>query len=136
MSDELRQTYCERCQALIVFIRTENGKHMPCDANPVNYRENAEGDHYVFTRYGKRVRCDIVTDNGDFTGLGYVPHWGNCLSYEGRKRMAAYNEQAKKKEEAKYRPPVKAAPAPVKREEPKHEQMSLFGGDRPYRHPM
>lgn len=133
--NDLRQSYCKQCKALIVFIRTENGKFMPCEANPVLYLENPKGESRVFTRYGKLVTCTIVGEGEEFTGIGYKPHWGGCISSEGRRRLEGYREQAKTP--TKIPVPAPAMKAKPKQEEPKVEQMSLFTVfDTPYRHPM
>lgn len=133
MSD-LRQTYCERCKALIVFIHTENGKYMPCDANPVMYMEDPSGESRVYTRSGKLVRCTLHCTENDFTGLGYKPHWDECIFSEGRKRLVDYKERARQR--AKPPAPTPIPKAKPHKDEPKVEQLSLFTVyDNPYRRP-
>lgn len=54
---------CKGCGAEIIWLKTKNGKSMPCDANKVT----------------------IITENGE-TVTGYVPHWATCPKYKQFKR--------------------------------------------------
>jgi hypothetical protein len=49
---------CKGCQAEIVWIKTVNGKNMPCNAEKIT----------------------IVTEEGQ-TVVGYIPHWATCPQY-------------------------------------------------------
>ena len=46
---------CSKCNAKIEWIKTEKGRQMPVDLEPVT----------VVTKEGKTVR-------------GYIPHWATC----------------------------------------------------------
>ena len=35
---EDRMSKCKSCGAEIIWIKTKNGKNMPCDAKPISYR--------------------------------------------------------------------------------------------------
>ena len=55
----MEQSKCKGCQADIVWIKTTNGKNMPCDPKKVV----------------------IVTENGE-TVSGYISHWATCPQYK------------------------------------------------------
>lgn len=42
-------TKCRSCGADIIFITTENGRKMPCDAAAVDYQDNIKGKDVVVT---------------------------------------------------------------------------------------
>ena len=46
---ELNITQCRSCGANIVFITTENGRKMPCDAVAVEYQDNIKGTDTIVT---------------------------------------------------------------------------------------
>lgn len=129
--------YCNRCNRLIVFIRTEKGKPMPCEASTVPYLADERGDRQILTDRGKLVRCRILApeDKGDCTGFGYVPHFASCLSRGSRERMEAYKRQGgsgigrgASVEKASTKPTTPIAP--------EYEQLSLFAPvARQYRYP-
>ena len=63
----MKTTTCKACGKPIVWIHTTKGKSMPCDAEPVAYKE---------VKGGKEK---IVTPNGEvISGIGYIPHWSTC----------------------------------------------------------
>lgn len=51
--------FCRGCKAPIVWIRTEGGKNMPCEAKKIS----------IVTELGKVVS-------------GFEPHWGHCPERE------------------------------------------------------
>lgn len=51
--------FCNGCRAAIVWLKTEAGKNMPCQAKKIS----------VVTEEGKVVQ-------------GYEPHWGYCPERE------------------------------------------------------
>ena len=55
----MKTTTCKACGKPIVWIRTTKGKSMPCDAEPVAYKEIKGGKEKM-------------------TGVGYIPHWSTC----------------------------------------------------------
>lgn len=82
-------TKCRSCGAPIVWIKTLAGKSMPCDATPVNYRNNPDGRTKLVTPAGCVVSGEIVTDPANATGTGYIPHWSTCNAPDSfRKRRA------------------------------------------------
>ena len=127
--NEFKPLRCSRCDALIIFIRTDSGKSMPCDCNSVMYREDPNGEDRLYTKTGKLIRCSLDCDKDNYTGYGYKPHWGSCVSYEGRKRYDALKKPPAPEPKPKEQPKLQ------KPEEPKFEQLCMFGGDRRSRHP-
>ena len=69
---------CKSCGAAIIWIETENGKKMPCDADPVTYWKNPKGKATVITPNGETYRADLEGDIMNATGYGYIPHWATC----------------------------------------------------------
>lgn len=68
---------CRACGETIVWIRTTNGKNMPCDEEPVEYWSDESGNTNLVTNEGKVVRCSL-TGNGAPSGTARVPHWATC----------------------------------------------------------
>ena len=54
---------CKGCQAEIIWIKTVNGKNMPCNAE----------------------KTTIVTEGGE-TIVGHIPHWSTCPQFKNFKR--------------------------------------------------
>lgn len=53
---------CKGCQADIVWIKTANGKNMPCNTE----------------------KTTIITTDGQ-TVVGHIPHWATCPQYKNFK---------------------------------------------------
>lgn len=68
---------CNRCGAVIVWIRTPAGKAMPCDAKPV-YILQEGGPEKAVLKDGRVVSCRYTQDPDQATGMGYVPHFATC----------------------------------------------------------
>ena len=49
---------CKSCRAPIVWIKTKNGKNMPCDADTVEYQENYKGKSTIVTEDGRVLDAD------------------------------------------------------------------------------
>lgn len=133
--NELRTSYCKRCKAMIVFIPTGNDKYMPCDPNPVMYREDKFEKAVIYTREGKYVRCTLSCTAENYTGWGYKPHWGTCVSDDSRRRYEARQQPERTPPRTVTEKKPEPRPKPVI-EESKFEQLCLFGnGERRDRHP-
>lgn len=81
---------CKYCGAPIVWIKTQNGRSMPCDANAVQYANTRGGKDIVVTPEGKVVRVSVITGGGLLTpipdGEGYISHFATCThANEARK---------------------------------------------------
>ena len=71
-------TKCRSCGASIVWIKTKSGKSMPCNHEPVYYKNKGKGSDKVVTKKGEVISCEIITGSGVAEGFGYVPHWSTC----------------------------------------------------------
>lgn len=69
---------CKACGAPIVWIATESGKNMPCDAAQTAYRADKQGKATIITPNGETLRATLETPPEDATGIGYIPHWATC----------------------------------------------------------
>lgn len=69
---------CQYCGSDLTFMKTENGKWMPCEVRGHYYRNDPHGKDTLILGGGKVIRCTIDDDTKDFDGFGYRPHWGNC----------------------------------------------------------
>lgn len=77
---------CKGCGARIVWIKTPDGKSMPCDAQQVIYKQRAGAKGKIVTSNGEVVSAEVTNDLGTATGIGYVPHWATCPAADGFKR--------------------------------------------------
>ena len=67
---------CKYCGAPIRWVKTINGKTMPCDDKKYSLYK---GDKYTMvTVTGRTVKCDLEGTDKTFIGFGYVPHWSTC----------------------------------------------------------
>lgn len=69
---------CKACGASIVWIATQAGKNMPCDAKQVAYWQNKQGESTVITPNGETIKCTLKTQRMPATGVGFIPHWATC----------------------------------------------------------
>ena len=69
---------CKACGRPIVWIRTTKGKSMPCDAEPVAYKEIKGGKEKIVTPNGEVISCTFDAKPEEMTGIGYIPHWSTC----------------------------------------------------------
>lgn len=74
----MRIEKCRGCGAPIVWVKTLGGKRMPCDANPVVYRERAGASGKIVTPNGEVLSCDLDVDPEEATGIGYISHFSTC----------------------------------------------------------
>lgn len=73
---------CKYCGAPIVWIRTQNGRSMPCDANAVQYQNARGAKDVIVTPEGKVIRAAVIRGGGLLTpipdGEGYISHFATC----------------------------------------------------------
>lgn len=69
---------CKSCGTDIIWIKTKNGKSMPCDVQKVKYWENPLSTGRVVTQGGRVVPCDFHGAELIVAGEGYIPHWSTC----------------------------------------------------------
>lgn len=80
----MKITKCKSCVASITWIKTQNGRSMPCDVPAVDYQENYKGNATIVTDDGRVLRANIVTsaNNSALTpvidGKGYISHFTTC----------------------------------------------------------
>ena len=55
----MRRGKCRGCGASIVWIQTSAGRSMPCDAEPVSYREKAGAPGKIVTPNGMVLSCEL-----------------------------------------------------------------------------
>lgn len=77
-------TKCRSCGANIIFITTENGRKMPCNAEAVDYQDNIKGKDTIVLESGKVIKATVI-EHGRGNGLvpvidgkGYVSHFATC----------------------------------------------------------
>ena len=70
---------CRSCGASIVWIKTEKGKHMPCNPQLVPYweRPGAAGK-IILQQSGRVVSCEFDGPREEVTGFGYISHFSTC----------------------------------------------------------
>lgn len=74
---------CKFCGAPIVWLKTQNGRAMPCDADAVKYQENYKGKDVIVLSDGKVIKATVVNPNGGgltpiIDGEGYISHFATC----------------------------------------------------------
>lgn len=69
----MKTTTCKACGKPIVWIRTTKGKSMPCDAEPVAYKEIKGGKEKIVTPNGEVISCTFDAKPEEMTGIGYIP---------------------------------------------------------------
>ncbi len=77
-------SYCKNCGEEIDWMRTEEGRYIPVDPEPVFFIEGEGTERFydeeqgVFT--GRRARPEEVQTREQKlnTPLGFVPHWRTC----------------------------------------------------------
>lgn len=81
----MKVTTCKSCGAPIVWIKTQNGRSMPCDVPAVDYQENYKGSSLIVTDDGRVRRATIIkkpiTSSGlqpIIDGKGYISHFATC----------------------------------------------------------
>ena len=107
---------CKSCGAPIVWIKTTNGRPMPCDAEAVNYQENYKGKDVIVTPEGKVIRGSVIKPDGGLLqpvidGEGYISHFATC-PYADKHRhphQTPEAEAAKPKPAPTYYPPTYTA---------------------------
>lgn len=70
---------CKKCGATIIFIKTPNGKWMPCDEGLVEYHKGDTPDFedVVVDDKGEIIKCTFDFQC-DPDGLARIPHWATC----------------------------------------------------------
>lgn len=74
----MREATCKSCGAKIVWIQTTSGRMMPCEPDPIPYWGKLGAKDKIVTQNGEVLSCEYEGETGNSTGIGYIPHWGNC----------------------------------------------------------
>lgn len=69
---------CKYCGQEILWIRTPEGKQMPCDPGLVAYKRREKAKGRIVTKNGEVVAAMIGINISSADGLGYEPHWARC----------------------------------------------------------
>ena len=69
---------CRGCGAEIIWIKTDNGKSMPCDPEQVTYWAGKGLSQKIVTPNGEVLSCKLNGYPQSATGIGYIPHWATC----------------------------------------------------------
>ena len=73
---------CKSCGAPIVFIRTDSGASIPCNAEHVPYWQVKGGSKKIVTKKGEVLSAELEGLPGMETGLGYITHFATCPDAE------------------------------------------------------
>jgi len=75
-------TTCKKCGAAIIWIKTKDGKNMPCNIQKVPFYEQDGAKEKFVTPAGWVISGVAVTESerarGLATHIGHVPHWATC----------------------------------------------------------
>jgi len=77
---------CKYCGATIIWIDMASGKHMPCNDGQLPYRKNKDGAVKLVTKNGEVISADLVADEADAEGIGYISHYATCPGAERFRR--------------------------------------------------
>ena len=86
---------CAGCGAMVIWVKTQAGKNMPCDPTLHNYKIDPTGKEKIVTQTGKVVTGvtemakDIIEDIVDAQsadGFGYISHFATCKSANNFRR--------------------------------------------------
>lgn len=75
---------CKSCGAEIIWIKTRNGKNMPCDAEPVYYLPDPDGKEVIVTS-GGTVTHGFLSDMR-IAETGYRSHFATCPNANQHRR--------------------------------------------------
>ena len=84
---------CKSCGVTIVWVKTLQGRSMPCDPALHFFRRNKAGNEVFVTQYGEVVR-GVACDSSRATGRGHTPHWATCpYAIQHKRQPEAPGEQ-------------------------------------------
>jgi len=82
----MRGCTCRGCGAEIIFIRTSEGKSIPCDPEPLKYWQCADGRERIVTPDGEVVAAELTGMPGGESGIGYITHFATCPKADSFRR--------------------------------------------------
>lgn len=77
---------CKSCGEEIVWMKTKNGRDMPCDPNLVPFWAKFKGKGKVVTLEGDVVSCEFEGPLDEMTNVGRIPHWATCPNANQHRR--------------------------------------------------
>lgn len=80
---------CKFCGAPIVWLKTQNGRPMPCNAAAVKYQENYKGKDVIVLSDGKVIKATVVNPNGG----GLAPIVDGEVTYRILQRVRTRTKQ-------------------------------------------
>lgn len=69
---------CRGCGRDIIFIRTPQGRKMPCEKELQLYWVKEGGKERIVSIYGEVFACELEGDPLTASGVGHRPHWATC----------------------------------------------------------
>lgn len=98
---------CKFCGAPIVWLKTQNGRPMPCNTEAVKYQENYKGKDVIVLSDGKVIKATVVNPNGGgltpiVDGEGYISHFATCT----------HADEARQPRRTESTTPLERKPAP------------------------
>ena len=73
---------CKGCGAEIVWIKSKNGRAIPCDPEPIPYKRGAAGTSRIVTPGGAVLAGTFTSDPNEADSFGYRSHWSTCSRAE------------------------------------------------------
>jgi hypothetical protein len=78
--ETIRMDKCRQCKKPVIYAGTTSGKWRCLEVKEYLYRQDPNGDAFVYTASGRLVKCRILdeedckTGKEKFTGRGRTPH--------------------------------------------------------------
>lgn len=69
---------CKGCGATIIWVKSAGGKSIPCDPEPVAYKQETLGRMKIVTPNGEVISGEPQSDPNKATGIGYISHFATC----------------------------------------------------------
>ena len=71
--------FCKSCGQMVIWIKTQAAKNMPCNPEIITYRKQKGGKEKIVTINGEVYSGEIVEAGAlDATGIGYISHFATC----------------------------------------------------------
>lgn len=128
---------CRRCGRIITFVRTRNGKQMPCDSFSVWIVPYIRGNVF-YKENGEQIRGYLAKRDSAGAVEAFAPHWGTCKDPQILKKPLHSREEERQKIRERIEKERAAEAAKEQRRQQREEkqkalreaqeaQMSIFG---------
>lgn len=77
---------CAGCGEMVIWVKTQAGKNMPCNPTLHNYKIDPTGKEKIVTQTGKAVTGVTGVDAQSADGFGYISHFATCKSANNFRR--------------------------------------------------